>query len=70
MRKCHEYLTRATAQEFIPFMRLLQDSFVSSSFFSSPDIFFLNFVFHFHLFDGVSHQDTQVFVDFIFSKRF
>ena len=25
-------------------------------------------VFHFHLFDGVSLQDAQVFVDFVFSE--
>ena len=36
---------------------------------SSPEIFFLNLVFHFHLFDGVSLQDTQVFVGFVFSER-
>ena len=32
-------------------------------------IFFLNFVFHLHLFDVVSLQNAQVFVDFYFSER-
>ena len=36
----------------------------------SPEIFFLNLVLHFHMFDGVSLQGTQVFVGFIFSERY
>ncbi len=57
LRKGPEYLTRGTAQVFIPLMRFLLESFVSSS------------VFHLNLFDGVSLQDTQVFVGFIFFER-
>ena len=55
LRKGPEYLTRDTAQVFIPLIRFLLESFVSSS---SSEILFLNFVFHFHLFDGVSLQDS------------
>ena len=43
-RKGPEYLTRGTAQIFIPLIRFRQESFVLSSFSSSPEIFFLNFV--------------------------
>ena len=32
--------------------------FCLKQFSSSPEIFFLNFVFHFHLFDGVCLQDA------------
>ena len=32
LRKCPEYLTRGTAQVFIPLMRFLLESFVPSSF--------------------------------------
>ena len=67
-RKGPEYLTRGTAQVFIPLIRFLLESFVSSSFPSSPEIFFLNFIFNLHLFDGVSLQDSQVFEGVIFSE--
>ena len=53
LRKGPEYLTRSTAQVFIPLIRFLLLSFVSSSF-----LVLLNFVFHFDLFDGVSLQDS------------
>ena len=36
---------------------------------SSPEIFFLNFIFPLYLFDGVSLQDSQVFVGVVFSER-
>ena len=50
-------------------IRFLLESFVSSSFFSSPEIFFLNFVFYLHFFDGVSLQDSQLFEGFVFFER-
>ena len=37
--------------------------------FSAAEILFLTFVFHFNLFDGVSLQDSQVFVSLLFSER-
>ena len=52
----------------VPLMRFLLLSFVSGSFLVLLRYFFSNLVFHFHLFDGVSLQDTQVFVGFIFSE--
>ena len=42
--------------------------FVWSKFSSSPEMFFLNFVFHFHLFGGVSLLDVQIFVGFVFCE--
>ena len=36
---------------------------------SSPVIFFLNFVFPLHLFEGVILQDAQVYVGFVFTER-
>ena len=68
-KKSPEYLTRGTAQVFISLTRFLQHSFVSNCFFSSPEIFFLNFFFRLHLFDSLCLQDFQVFVGFLFSER-
>ena len=65
LRKGPEYLTSGTAQVFIPLMKFLLESFVSSSF----RVLFSDHVFHLHLFDGVSLQDAQVFVGFIFFQR-
>ena len=66
LRKGPEYLPSGTAQVFIPLIRFLLYSFVSSS---SPEIFFfINFLFYLCLFDGVSLQDVQVFVGFLFSS--
>ena len=48
-----------------PLIRFLQDSFVSSGFLVLLR-YSLNVVFHLHLFDGVSLQDAQVFVGFVF----
>ena len=59
LRKGPEYLTSGTAQVFIPLIRFLLLSFVSSSFLVLLR-FFLNFFFHFHLFEGVILQDAQV----------
>ena len=67
LRKGPEYLTSGTAQVFIPSMKFLLESFVSSSF--RVEIFFSGHVFHLHFFDGVSLQDAQVFLGFIFFKR-
>ena len=67
-RKGPEYQTRDTAQAFIPLIRFLLDS-LSRVISSSSDIFFLDFLFHLHLFDSVSLQDGQVFVGFLFSER-
>ena len=64
-----EYLTRGTAQVFVPLIRFLLHSFVSSSFLVLLIYCFLIFFFHFHLFDGVSIQDAQVSVGFLFSER-
>ena len=61
-----EYLTRGTAQVFIPLIRFLLHSFVSSTFLVLLRYSFFNFFFH-HLFDGVSFQDAQEFVGFLFS---
>ena len=71
-REGPKYLTRGTAQIFIPLLRLLLDSFVSRSclFLLIYSFFFFFFGFHLHLFDGVSLQDAQVFVGFLFSERF
>ena len=69
LRKGPEYLTSGTAQVFIPLMRFLLESFVSSSFRVLLRYSFSDRVFHLHLFDGVSLQDTQVFVGFIFFER-
>ena len=33
-----------------------------------PEIFFLDFIFHLHLFDRVSLQDSQVFEGIVFSE--
>ena len=63
-----EYLTRGTALVFIPLIKFLQDSFVSSSFLILLRYSFLIFFFHLHLFDGVNLQDAQVFVDFLSSE--
>ena len=69
LRKGPEYLTRATAPVFILLIRFLLDSLVSSKRSSSLRYSFLIFSFYLHLFDGVSLQDAQVFIGFIFSKR-
>ena len=45
LRKCPEYLTRGTAQVFIPLMRFLLLSFVSSSFLVLPRYSFWIFSF-------------------------
>ena len=71
---CHfkngpEYLTRDTAQVFIPLIRFLQHSFVLSSFLILLRYSFLFFFFHLHLFDGVRLQDVRLFVGFLFSER-
>ena len=70
LRKGPEYLTRGTAQVFIPLMRFLLLSFVSSSFLVLLRYSFWIFFFHFCLFDGVSLQDAQVFVGFVFCECF
>ena len=57
-----------TAQVFI-LIRFLLDSFVSSSSLVLLRYSVLIFVFHLHLFDGVSLQDAQVFDDFLFTER-
>ena len=62
-RKGPEYLTKGTVQVFISLIRFRQQIFVTSSFLVLR-YSFLNFVFHFHMFDGVSLQDAQVFVVF------
>ena len=48
-----KYLTRGRAQVFISLMRFLQYSLILSSFLVLLKIFFFNFFFHLHLFDGV-----------------
>ena len=64
-----EYLTRGTAQVFIPLIKFLLEGFIWSSFLVLLRYYFLNFVFYFYLFDGVSFQDAQIFVCFVFSER-
>ena len=64
-----EYLTRGTAQVFIPLTRFLQQSFVSSNFLALLRYAFLIFLFHFLVFVGVNFQYPQVFVGFLFSER-
>ena len=70
LRKGPEYLTSGTAQVFIPLIRFLLESFVSSNFLFLLRYSFFNFFFHFLLFDCVSLQDAQVFVGFVFCQRF
>ena len=64
-----KYLTRDTAQVFIPLISFMFYSFFSSSFLVLLRYSFLIFFFHLHLFDGVSFQDAQVFVGLLFSER-
>ena len=64
----HEYLTRRTAQVFIPLIRFLQNSFILSNY-QVLKYSFLIFSFNILLFDGVSFQYPQVFVSFLFSER-
>ena len=64
-----EYLTRGTAQVFIPLTRFLLWNFVSNNFLALLRYSFLIFFFRFRLFDGVSFQYPQVFVGVLFSKR-
>ena len=54
LRKGPEYLTRGTAQLFIPLIRFLPESLVLSGFLVLLRYSFLNFVFHLLLFDCVS----------------
>ena len=67
-KKGPEYLARETAQVFIPLIRFLLHSFVSSSFLVLLRYSFLIF-FHLHLLDGVSFQDAQVFICLFFSEH-
>ena len=62
-----EYLTRCTAEVFIPLISFLWYSFVSSSFLVLLWYSSLIFFFLLHLFDGISFQVAQVFVNFLFS---
>ena len=62
------YLTMKTARVFIPSIKFLLYSFVSGSFTRSPEILFLNFLFHRRLFNGVSLQYSKVILGFLFSK--
>ena len=61
-----KYLTRGTAQVFIPLMWFLLYSLVSSIFIRSLEI---NFFFNFHLFDAIHSQYPNVLVSFLFSER-
>ena len=63
-----EYLTRETVMLFIPLMRFLLCSLVSSSFLVLRGYSFL-FLFHHRIFGGVRFQYFQVFVRFLFSQR-
>ena len=60
-----EYLTRWTAQVFIPLIRFRLCSFVLNSFCVLLRYSF-NFFFLLHLFDGVHFQYAQIFVSFLF----
>ena len=60
-----EYLTKETAQLFIPLMRVLLCGLVLSS---SPEL--LKKLFHLRLFDDVCFQYSQVYVSFLFSEHF
>ena len=59
-----EYLTSRTAQVFIPLIKFLQCSLVSSSFLVFPRYSFLNAFIHLYLFDGVRFQYFQVLISF------
>ena len=59
-------LTRGTGQVFIPLIRFLLYSFVSSNFLVLLKYSFLIYFFYFLLFDGVSFKYPQVFVCFLF----
>ena len=63
-KKDPEYLTRVTAQVFVPLIRFLLNSFVSCCFLVLQGYSFLISFFHLHLFDGVCLQDTQACVGF------
>ena len=65
-----ESLTRETVQVFIRLMKFLLCSLVLSCFPRSPEILFCYFFFHFHFFEGVRFQYSQVLVSYLFSKRF
>ena len=64
-----EYLTMGTAQAFIPLMRFLLYSLVSSSFLVLLRHSFLLFFLHLHQLVGVRFQYAQVFVSFFFSEH-
>ena len=69
-KNCSEYLTRGTAQIFIPLMRFLPCSLFSSSFFRPPEVFFLLlFLFFLCVFDGVRLLYSLACVSFLFSVR-
>ena len=61
-----EYLTRGTEHVFIPLMRFLLRSLLSSS---SEEIFFLIFFFHLRMFDGVRFQYSSI-CEFHFLQAF
>ena len=65
-----EYLTKGTVQLFIPFIRFLLYSLVSSSFLILLKYSFLILIFSFisAFFDGVRFQYSQIFVSFLFSE--
>ena len=56
-----EYLMRVTAEVFIPLMRFLRCSLVSSSFLVLLRYSFYLFFFQIHMFDGDRFQYSQVF---------
>ena len=60
-----KYLTKGTAQVFIPLINFLQYSFVTSS--SLVLLKYSFFLFYLHLFDGVSFQYPQAFVGYLYS---
>ena len=64
-----EYLTRGTAQVFVPLIRFLQCSLVSRSFrvLQRYSFYLFMYFFHLRLFDGFRFQYPQVFVSFLFS---
>ena len=64
-----DYLSRRTTLVFIPLMRILQCSFVLSSFFVLLRYSFFLFFFHLLMFNGICFQYSQVLVGFHFSVR-
>ena len=62
------YLRKGTAKTFIPLMRFLLYSLVSSSFLVLLRYSFLNF-FHLYLFDSICFQYSQIFLSFLFSEH-